>query len=62
MVLKEKVTNKSIEPKRSKQAADSFPDGSDIKESVCNVGDLGLIPRLGKSPEEGMATHSRILA
>ena len=27
--------------------------GSDDKESACNVGDLGLIPGLGKSPGEG---------
>ena len=33
-----------------------FPGGSDGKESVCNSGDLGLIPRLGRSLEEGMAT------
>ena len=30
-----------------------FPGGSDSKESTCNVGDLGLIPGLGRSPEEG---------
>ena len=36
--------------------------GSDHKESTCNVGDLGLIPGLGRSLEEGMATHSSILA
>ena len=30
-----------------------FPGGSDGKESVCNVGDLGLIPGLGRSPGEG---------
>jgi len=30
-----------------------FPGGSDCKESACNVGDLGLIPGSGKSPEEG---------
>ena len=29
-----------------------FPGGSDGKESACNVGDLGLIPRLGRSPGE----------
>ena len=79
-----------------------LPGGSDSEESVCNVGDLGLIPGLGRSPgrqhgnplqyswaslmaqmvknplavqetwvlslswedplEEGMATHSSILA
>ena len=30
-----------------------FPDGSNGKESACNVGDLGLIPGLGRSPGEG---------
>ena len=30
-----------------------FPGGSDGKESVCNAGDLGSIPGLGRSPEEG---------
>ena len=30
-----------------------FPGGSDGKASAYNVGDLGLIPGLGKSPGEG---------
>ena len=30
-----------------------FPGGSDGKESTCNVGDLGSIPGLGRSPSEG---------
>ena len=30
-----------------------FPHGSDGKESTCSAEDLGLIPRLGKSPGEG---------
>ena len=30
-----------------------FPGGSDGKESVCNAGDLGSIPGLEQSPEEG---------
>ena len=30
-----------------------FPGGSDGKEPACNVRDLGLIPGLGRSPEEG---------
>ena len=38
------------------------PGGSDGKESTCNAGDLGSIPGLGRSPEEGMATHSSTLA
>ena len=31
----------------------SCPCGSAGKESACNVGDLGLIPELGRSPGEG---------
>ena len=30
-----------------------FPGGLVAKESACNVGDVGLIPGSGKSPEEG---------
>ena len=30
-----------------------FPCGSADKESTHNAGDLGLIPRLGRSPGEG---------
>ena len=29
------------------------PGGSDVKESTCNVEDLGLIPGLGRSHAEG---------
>ena len=32
-----------------------FPCGSAGKESICNVGDLGSIPGLGRSPGEGKA-------
>ena len=30
-----------------------LPGGSAGKESTCNVGNLGSIPGLGRSPEEG---------
>ena len=30
-----------------------FPGGSNVKESACNVADLGSIPGLGRSPGEG---------
>ena len=40
----------------------SFPGGSDSKESVCNVGDLCSILGWEDPLEEGMATHSSILA
>ena len=34
-------------------ASKGFPSGSDCKASVCNAGDPGLIPGLGRSPGEG---------
>ena len=39
-----------------------FPGGSTGKESASSAGDLGSIPGLGRALEEGMATHSSILA
>ena len=33
-----------------------FPGGLDSKESTCNVGDLGLIPELRRSPGGGQPT------
>ena len=30
-----------------------FPGGSEGKVSACNVGDLGSVPGLGRSPGEG---------
>ena len=39
-----------------------FPGGSEGKESACSAGDLGSIFGLGDSLEEGMATHTSILA
>ena len=33
-----------------------FPGGLDSKESACNVGDLGLIPELRRSPGGGQPT------
>ena len=32
---------------------EGFPGGSDGKEAACDVGDVGLIPGLGRSPGEG---------
>ena len=39
-----------------------FPSGSDGKESACNAEDPGRMPGWGRSPGEGNATHSSILA
>ena len=36
--------------------------GSDGKKSACNAGDLGSIPELGRSPEEGNGNSLQILA
>ena len=41
---------------------EGFPGGSERSESTCNAGDPDLIPGSGRSPEDGMATHSNILA
>ena len=39
-----------------------FPGGSDGKETTCNAEDLGLTLRWEDPLEEGVATHSTILA
>ena len=39
-----------------------FPGDSDDEESTCNAGDLGSISSWEYPLEEGMATHSSILA
>ena len=41
---------------------ESLPYSSNSKESAWNPGDLGLITGSGRSPGEGMAIHSSILA
>ena len=40
----------------------SFPGGSVVKIPSVNTGDASLVLELGRSPGEGMATHSSILA
>ena len=40
----------------SKHIQKGFPAGSDGKVSACNVGDLGSIPGLGRSPGEANGT------
>ena len=41
-----------MEKKRCRETVINL-DGSDGKEATCNVGDLGSIPELGRSPGEG---------
>ena len=47
-----KRTAKFFHMKRS-HCSFSFTDGSDGKQYVCNVGDLGSIPGSGRSPGKG---------
>ena len=39
-----------------------FPGDSVVKNPPVNAGDVGSTPGSGRSPGEGMATHSSILA
>ena len=39
-----------------------FPLGSVVKESLCNEGDLGSMPGLGRYAQKDMTNLSRILA
>ena len=39
--------------RRDNKITGSFPGGSEVKASAYNVGDPGLILRLGRSPGEG---------
>ena len=39
-----------------------FPGSSEVKESACNVEDLGSVPGLGRSPGEGNGNPLSILA
>ena len=54
----ESFGNPSKEKKKKREKSPlSFPGDSDGKEFVCNLGDLGSIPALGRSPGGGHATH-----
>ena len=41
----------SLQPEHSRTL--SFPGGSEVEASACNVGDRGSIPGSGRSPGEG---------
>ena len=47
------ITQKTTQFKLFTRDYMGFPGGSDGKASACNVGDLGLIPGLGRSPGRG---------
>ena len=42
-----------LEISTKREGFQGFPGGSEGKASACNVGDLGSIPGLGRSPGEG---------
>ena len=44
---------KLVFPSSSDGKESACKGGTDSKESTCNVGDLGSIPELGRSPGEG---------
>ena len=54
----ESFGNPSKEKNRKKSPL-SFPGDSDGKEFVCNLGDLGSVPRLGRSPGGGHGNPRR---
>ena len=39
-----------------------FPGGSAVKNPSANMGDVGSVPKSGRSPGEGNATHSNSVA
>ena len=43
----------SLKNRKKLELPSGLPGGSDDKESVCNAGDPGLTPGLGKSPGKG---------
>ena len=55
----------SVKSHRFRYNYRKFPGASQValvvKNSPVNAGDAGWIPGLGRSPGEGMATHSSIL-
>ena len=42
-----------VNPNQMQNPLEAFSCGSVGKESICNVGDLGSIPGLGRPPGEG---------
>ena len=45
-----------------KNCGTGVPGGTVVKNPSASAGDMGSIPGLGEPVEEGMATHSSILA
>ena len=51
-----------VSPESFRLDSKIFPGGPEGKASACNVGDLGSIPGLGRSPEEGNGNPLLVLA
>ena len=61
-VTQSRTRLKQLSSSSSSQCSWGFPGGSDGNESACKVGNLDLIPGLGRSPGEKNGYHSKILA
>ena len=52
--------SKGIYKKKATKFNEGFLGGSVVKNLLANAGDMGWIPRLGKTPGEGNGTHCSI--
>ena len=62
LMLGEGAASTSISSSEVWSEVPGFPGGTSVKDSTCHCRRQGLIPVLGRSLEEGMATHSSIVA
>ena len=52
----------ALQQQNALNASEGLPGDSVVKNPPASAGAWGSIPRWGRSPGEGMATHSSILA
>ena len=52
----------ALQQRNALNASEGLPGDSVVKNPPASAGAWGSIPRWGRSPGEGMATHSSILA
>ena len=59
---KSNIPNGRSASKTKRNLRTALDSGSDCEESTCSTGNPGSIPASGRSLEEGIGTHSSILA